>query len=182
MIYNTKGCHPGVHRVCVANRDCKCIQPGQQSRAQSASTVPLEDLAGWWPLTWPNHPFSLGGNFCVPLWWNNLYISKVKTTVSVRFIFKIRKLLSIYICGCWQIQSDLLKFRHSKKKMAYVRKSLQIDLTQSEKFGSEIVLGILMKTPSGGGDMKVHNLKPCYFTMPWRLMCAYVTVGLVIVV
>ena len=40
------------------------------SCSQSATRVPMVDLAGRWPLTWPNHPFSLGGNSRVPTQWD----------------------------------------------------------------------------------------------------------------
>ena len=67
----------------------------------------------------------------------NPYVSKGKPTVSVRFIIKIYAILSIHICGCWQIKSDLRKFPYLKKT-AYVRKSLRIDRTLAETFGLEI--------------------------------------------
>ena len=63
---------------------------------------------------------------------------KEKPSVSVRFSIKIPKMLYIYKCGCWQIQSDLRNFRDLKT--AYVRKSLQIDQTLAETFGLEIDL------------------------------------------
>ena len=42
------------------------------------------------------------------------------------------------------------------------------------------ILGILTKTLSGDGDMVIH--KAMLFYLLWRLTCAYVTVGLAIVV
>ena len=45
----------------------------------------------------------------------NPHVSKGKTTVSVRFIINIHAILSIHICGCWQINplwpSDALRRR-----------------------------------------------------------------------
>ena len=43
------------------------------------------------------------------------YVSKGKTTVSIRFIIKIHKIFINYRCGCRQIQNALQKFRYLKK-------------------------------------------------------------------
>ena len=82
---------------------------------QSATIVPLVDLDSWWPLTWPNHPFSLGGNSCVPPQRNIiLMFQKEKRQSPSDLITKIHKSLSIQICGCWQIKSDLRKFPYQE--------------------------------------------------------------------
>ena len=61
-------------------------------------------------------------------------------TVFVKFTVKFHKILSIYICGCWAIQSVSLV-----KKTTYVRNLLQFDLTMDTlgwgKFGRKHTLG-----------------------------------------
>ena len=81
--------------------------------SQSATRVPLVDLAGWCPLTWQNHPCSLGGNSCVLPQWNIILMfqKEKRQSLSDFFFIRIHKILSIYIFGCWQIQKDLRKFR-----------------------------------------------------------------------
>ena len=57
-------------------------------------------------------PNPAGGNSCILPQWNIiLVLQKEKPSVSVRFSIKIHKILYIYKCGCWQIQSDLRNFR-----------------------------------------------------------------------
>ena len=84
---------------------------------QSTTRVPLVDLAGWLPLTLGKSPILSGRKvLCTTAMQYNPYVSEGKTTVSIRFISKIHKILSTYIFGCWQIQSDLRNFHYLKKR------------------------------------------------------------------
>ena len=91
------------------------LAPAGLVMPQSATRAPLVDLAGWLPLTLGKSPILSGRKLlCTTAMQYNPYVSEGKTTVSVRFISKIHKILSTYIFGCWQIQSDLRNFHYLK--------------------------------------------------------------------
>ena len=104
-------------------------------QTQSTTRVPLVDLACWWPLTWPNHPFSLSGNSCVPPRWNVILMLQKDKRLSLSDLSSkfIRFYLFIYATD-----SKLSSKISLLKKPAYVRNSLQIDLTMAQTFCLEI--------------------------------------------
>ena len=100
---------------------------------QSATRVPLVDLTSWWPLTWPNHPFSLVGNSCVPLQWNIILMFRKEKNESLSNLSSkfIRFYLFMYVAAeCWQIQSDLRKFCYLKKQCMWGNHSKSTQLWQ----------------------------------------------------
>ena len=98
----------------------------QQSWIHYVTRVLLVEMTGWSPMIWPNFPFALSRKSCVPPQ-NNItpMFERAKTTVSIGFIIKIHHIVSIYMSGCWRIQSILKKLLFWK--MAYVRNPLPID-------------------------------------------------------
>ena len=63
-------------------------------------------------------PMLYGRKFlCTTTMEYNLYASNGKAIVSVKFIIKIHTISSIYIYGCWQMQSYLRKFRYLKRRI-----------------------------------------------------------------
>ena len=57
---------------------------------------------------------------------------------------------------------------------------IQCSIETVSAFNPAKILGILTKAPSGGCDIELQ--KPVKFAMSWRLVCTYVTIGLLIVV
>ena len=108
-------------------------------QTQSTTRVPLVDLANWWPLTWPNHPFPFSGNSCVPPQWNIILMLQKDKRLSLSGLSSkfMRFNLSIYVAvDRFKVIFENLAIK--KKITAYVRNPLQIDLTMAETFCLEI--------------------------------------------
>ena len=86
------------------------LRTGIVRHRQSPSKKSLPPLAVGWPLTQPNHPFSLGRTCCVLTLVNIIpKFPMKKSHVSVRFIIEIQHILCVYMYSYKKIQDFLRK-------------------------------------------------------------------------
>ena len=89
---------------------------------QSPSQKSMSSLAVGWPLTQPNHPFSLGGTFRVLALMNIIpKFPQKKTQVSLRFIIEIQHIICAYMYGYENMQLGFSLKTLLIKILAYVR-------------------------------------------------------------
>ena len=106
-------------------------------QTQSTTRLPLVDLASWWPLTWPNHPFPLSGNSCVPPQWNIILMLQKDKRLSLSDLSS--KFMRFYLFIFVAVDRFKVIFENlAIKKTGYVRNPIQIDLTMAQTFCLEI--------------------------------------------
>ena len=124
--------------LCACLQLISSLQPPYHQAHQSVTWLSLVDLASWWPLTWPNHSFSLGKNTCIPPQWKIILLFKKEKNASFCQIYNKNSYDFIY-WYMWLIDSmRSLKISLFKKENVYVRNSLQIELPVPEILWLEI--------------------------------------------
>ena len=129
---------------------------------QSATRVSLVDLAGWWPLTWPNHPFSLSKNSCVPPQWNIILMLQNENDCLCQ-IYNQHSYDFIYLC-VWLLTDSKLSSKISlfKKKTGVCQKSTP----NRPNNGRDILLGDWLQRRPLVSDPGMHH-GTCVTHVPW---------------